>query len=323
MKNPSAKIFLAASALLVIFLGFRFAVADPGTAGGVKEPYPATPELTPALAPDAPVENRQRAPEGISGSGAFRRTAWTPPPALTAEVALVADPADGGSLYELAPAARWPVASLTKLMTAEIVATGMDLNLPITLEPSDFYYGGNELTRELEAGDTYARNDLLRVMLISSSNEAAEAFARVFGRNRFIDAMNARAAQWGLKDTHFSDPSGISAGNQSTANDFKRLALRVYADDPGLLATTKRTSVSVTEQNSRVVKTFSNTNQFAGRADFLGGKTGTTPEAGENLLTFFSYQGHPVMILVLGSADRYGETAKLFSWFTHDFSSGN
>ena len=53
------------------------------------------------------------------------------------------------------------------------------------------------------------------------------------------------------------------------------------------------------------------TNEFAGTAAFLGGKTGYTDEAQGNLVSLFSMRGTPVVIVVLGSADRFGETRTL------------
>ena len=63
------------------------------------------------------------------------------------------------------------------------------------------------------------REDLLHVMLMPSSNVAAQAMADYIGSAQFMNEMNARAAQWGMTETYFADPSGISAANESTAND--------------------------------------------------------------------------------------------------------
>jgi len=67
---------------------------------------------------------------------------------------------------------------------------------------------------------------------------------------------------------------------------------------------------------------FSNINHFAGQADFLGGKTGYTDDAGGNLLSLFSYQKRPVLVLVMGASDRFGETRRLLQWFKNSYNLG-
>lgn len=265
-------------------------------------------------------------PATVSGSGrpsvvekGFVRKHWTPVPAISAHAALVADLATGETLMNVNPGLRWPAASLTKIVAADIFLSGLDLATPITLTRSDLAVGGNALTQDLRAGETYKAGELLRIMLISSSNEAAEALARVYGRERLIADMNARAASWGLRDTRFADPSGISADNRTTAEEWKELVRRVRASHPEVFAITRSPSVTVVEVNSGVSRTFLSTNSFAGTAEFLGGKTGTTPEAEENLLSLWNAGGRPVMIIVFGSKNRFVETSDLLTWFTNDF----
>lgn len=259
----------------------------------------------------------------INSAGVFRRNAGSAPPVITAQAAVIIDPESAETLLNLNPGMRWPIASLTKLMTAHLVISRMNLAEEYVLFPSDFESGGNSFTQNLVPGAKYSGRDLLRIMLISSSNEAAEAFARTYGRDAFISAMNEEAVAWNLRDTHFADPSGLSAGNQSTAHDMALLGSKVLQLHPEVFRITTEKSAAVTEGRSGSRQVFANVNQLTGRADFLGGKTGTTPQAGENLLALFSYRAHPVMILVFGSADRYKDAKELLNWFTHDFIPGN
>jgi D-alanyl-D-alanine carboxypeptidase (penicillin-binding protein 5/6) len=323
MNSRSPKIILISlAALLALFLGFRFGrdLFDPQ-----RQQTQAVADVTPILASDGGVISGARdfASEPPQVKTVFHRVAWTVAPFITAHEALIADPETGEVLFTFNAGSRWSIASLAKLMSAEIIKDQVDLSKNVTLAAADFAGGGNNLTVALQPGSTYRGEDLLKVMLTSSSNEAAAAFARVYGKTAFIAAMNAQAAAWGLKDTSFSDPSGLAAADQSTANDYKDLAIHVWQNHPELFQITRSKANSVVEQNSGLTQTFQSTNEFAGRADFLGGKTGTTPEAGENLLSFFSYRSHPVMILLFGSADRFRETNALLQWFNHDFSPSN
>jgi D-alanyl-D-alanine carboxypeptidase len=317
MRKYAHSIFIAAGVLLGCFLAFRIGTLFVKTPGNVAVSSSGEPVLA---APGTLGGNGGTAATASAGQGVFNRVASTPAPTLHAHAALIADPTSGETLYAWNAGMRWPIASLTKLMSATVIRENMSMATMVTLEPRDFEGGGNALTAALQPGNTYRADELLKIMLISSSNEAANAFARVYGEDRFIAAMNAKAAAWNLPNTNFADPSGLSIGNQSTPNEFKTLVMQVWKLHPEIFATTRITRAVVTEWNSGVSQAFENTNQFAGRADFLGGKTGTTPEAGENLVTLFSYRSHPVMILMFGSEDRFIDTDRLFTWFTHDFS---
>jgi D-alanyl-D-alanine carboxypeptidase len=124
-------------------------------------------------------------------------------------------------------------------------------------------------------------------------------------------AMNAKAAAWGLGNTHFDDPSGISVANQSTPREFVQLARLVYALHPEIFEATRSRVAAAQELTTGSSRQFSTTNNFAGRAGFLGGKTGTTPEAGDNLISVFETAGGPVAVLVFGAVDRYAATESL------------
>ena len=61
---------------------------------------------------------------------------------------------------------------------------------------------------------------LLQLLLLESSNEAAEVIAGEVGREEFIKAMNAKAVQLGMLNTTFTDPSGLDDGNVSTLGTY-------------------------------------------------------------------------------------------------------
>jgi D-alanyl-D-alanine carboxypeptidase len=263
------------------------------------------------------------AQESAATSTVFKRRYWTEPPDLSARAALMADVSTGEILMNVNPSLRWPIASITKLMTASIALEELPQSEIVTLTSEDFLAGGNSLTQDLVPGNAYRVSELIKILLVSSSNEAAEALARTYGRERFIARMNAVAAAYGLRDTHFDDPSGLAAANQSTAAELKTFVIEIRKAHPEIFRTTQATSVTVTEVETGKMQIFRSTDQFAGRLGFLGGKTGTTPEAGENLVSIWELAGKPVVVVVFGSSDRFRDTEALITWFNHDFGTGN
>lgn len=249
----------------------------------------------------------------------FAETGSAPAPDFACHATLIADIETGSVLYGTNADARWPLASLTKLMTATVVLDTMDLNEHVTVTPAAVAVDPQQTI--LQAGDVYTVNDLLQVLLLPSSNVAAEALADAYGRTQFLAAMNARATAWGMASTYYDDPSGLSAGNQSTASDLLLLAQKVYADYPQILAITRTPQVTITELGSGRQSVVKSINDFAGRPDFIGGKTGYTDEAAGNLLSIFKYENRPVLIVVLGTEDgvRFADTLQLYQWFVGNY----
>jgi len=249
----------------------------------------------------------------------FHRVHGDPVPELQAQIALVADLETGEAYYELNADKRWPTASITKLMTAAYAMKYLDLSSVITLEEKDFVEPGGDVTKTLKSGESFSVNDLIRAMMTFSSNEAAEAMANSIGRDNFMAGMNNMAQDWQLFSTHFSDPSGLSSANQSTGNDLKVLARNIYDVYPAIFQMTRQPKASILELVSGKKQVITNINQFAGQANFLGGKTGFTDEAGGNLMSLFMEGRRPLFVLVMNTGDRFGDTQKLTDWFENNF----
>jgi D-alanyl-D-alanine carboxypeptidase len=252
-------------------------------------------------------------------SSSFARTGNAPVPSVVDEASLVADLKSGTVFFGANPDTRWPLASVTKLMTAVLVADDLNLSQKVTIPPEAIAVDPSQQT--LTAGETFTVSDLLHLLLLPSSNVAAEALADYYGRTRFIAQMNAKAASWGMTNTHYDDPSGLSAGNQSTPDDLLLLAQKIYADYPQILAITRTPQVTATDLSSGKNITVRSINNFAGRADFIGGKTGYTDEAAGNLLSIFKYEGRPILIIVMGTSDdqRFDNTLMLYNWFVANY----
>ncbi len=240
-------------------------------------------------------------------------------PEIQTQAALVADLQTGEIYFDLNSGKRWPTASIAKFMTAAYAVRNMDLNSEITLAENDFPLDAGDTSKGLKPGDVYRLKDLLSALLLSSSNEAAEAIANSYGREDFIAGLTATAKEWGMTSTYFADPTGLSAADQSSAGDLRVMALKIYEAYPGILRTTREKSAVITEVNSGRRETLKNINLLAGQSWFLGGKTGYTDEAGGNLLTLITHEGRPVAVVVLGSSDRFGESEKLINWFRRNY----
>lgn len=261
-------------------------------------------------------------PAPIDHNLVFFRLKASPMPELKAREVMVGEIRGGETYYAADAKNQWPLASLTKLMAAVIAVDRLKPTSTISIQASDLKEPDVRFAASMVPGMQYTTEDLIRVLLVGSSNEAAEALARAVGREEFVKAMNDKAREWGLRETYFKDPAGVSAANQSSAADIFSLVFHIQKSYPDILKKTGAAKTVITEIGAKKKFTVQSTHQLSGRSDFLGGKTGTTPEAGENLLTIISYGGRPVVIIVLGDDDRYNDTVKLIDWFKNDFSPG-
>ncbi len=187
--------------------------------------------------------------------------------------------------YELNSAKRWPIASLTKLMTATVA-----------LE---------------KIGKSNRVDDLIKIMVLISDNDSADELANNYGREKFIEAMNQKTQELGMDQTSFFDPSGLSFLNQSTANDLYKLVGYISVYHPEILQWSREKELIADG------KKYVNINKFVGRSDFLGGKTGYTDEANGNLVSVFSSPEKPIIVVVLGTAnkiERFEQTKNLLEW---------
>jgi D-alanyl-D-alanine carboxypeptidase (penicillin-binding protein 5/6) len=155
------------------------------------------------------------------------------PPGLRAASVILVDLEKGQTLFAVAPHARRPIASLTKVMTALLVLERTDSGDEVIASARAAGESGSELG--LRAGEVQTVEDLLEALMMQSANDAAVALAEHVGGTveGFVGEMNARAAEMGLKDTSFSSPNGLDDRGYSTAADLARLT-RAALDVPRL-----------------------------------------------------------------------------------------
>ncbi|MFA6407763.1 MAG: serine hydrolase [Candidatus Paceibacterota bacterium] len=207
----------------------------------------------------------------------------------------------------------WPIASLTKLLTAVVVAEEIGMKKKISISQSAIDTEGT--AGDFKSGEVYSAEDLIKIMLLTSSNDAATAFEEYGGgREQFIHLMNNKAEKLGMTQTIMHDASGLSDLNQSSASDLIRLARYLVERHPDIISWTRLQNFLVQPVNSPEVHTISNINPLVVEKDYLGGKTGTSPEARENLLAFFSFGNERVAFIILGSNNRREESKSLLNW---------
>ncbi|MBI4888230.1 MAG: serine hydrolase [Acidobacteria bacterium] len=239
-------------------------------------------------------------------------------PDLRAEAAIIYSPETGQVLWEENAQDQRSIASITKIMTAAVfLEDHPDLTREIVVQRPDVLRAS---TTYLRAGYKVTTNDLLHLLLIASDNAAARALARVssLGSVEFVARMNEKAAELGLTNTHYADPSGLLNDNVSTAYDMARLIAYVANDER--IAPIMQTQYYSLLAGRRTI-TVHSTNQLVmkGDVDVLGGKTGFIRRAGYCLATLLRLpQGGPqVAVVVLGArsnAGRFWETRHLFNW---------
>jgi D-alanyl-D-alanine endopeptidase (penicillin-binding protein 7) len=234
---------------------------------------------------------------------------------------VVQDQSTGAVLFEKNSDAVVPIASITKLMTAMVV---LDAGLPLEEmlavgdEDIDTLRGSHS---RLRVGTELSREDMLRLALMSSENRAASALGRHYpgGIEAFVAAMNVKALAIGLRDTHFSDSTGLSAANVSSARDLSKM-VAAAAHYP--LIRELSTTAEYTMQIGRRSQTFRNTNTLVRSSDWEIGlsKTGYIREAGKCLVMQAWLSNKPVIIVLLdswGKLTRIGDAQRIKRWVEH------
>lgn len=235
-------------------------------------------------------------------------------PTLSAQGVIAVDLTSGITLYEKNADAKLLPASTTKIITAMVALDSYKLDDILTVSKKAFVDGQK---MGLFVGEKMTFEDLLYGLLVYSANDAAMVLAQNFpgGYDAFILAMNEKAKTLSMINSHFDNPVGLDGGGQySTAKDLIRVsevAMRnpVFAK---VVGTKELVVKDITGKNSHYLK---NINQLLGVVPGVSGiKTGWTENARENLVTYLERDGHKVMIAILGSQDRFGETKELIDW---------
>jgi len=268
-----------------------------------------------------------------------------------AESSITIDAKTGFILEKLQPDKKRQVGSLTKIATAMVVLDwaarqGGDLAQVASI-PQDAFVGSSENNIGFQAGDTITLRDLLYAALVQSDNIAAYTLADHVGRalqrlappsgettrgtplDYFVLQMNALAKHLGMERTRFLNPSGFDGKERpfSTASDIARLT-RYAMNNAGFrfYVSQKEREIGFGRGSGRLRYLLRNTNELLGRDNIDGVKTGRTQLAGDCLVVTAALSSEVaqegaatvvtprrVIVVLLGSPDRFGEGAALLA----------
>ncbi len=228
------------------------------------------------------------------------------PQALAAEAAIVYDPGTKQVLFSKNDEEQLPLASLTKLMTADVALGERSATSSVRISRAAIATEGDS---GLKAGETWKLGELLRYSLLVSSNDGMAAVAESGGGGAFIKKMNANAERLGLAQSYFLDPTGLDmtlgvSGAYGSARDVALLAAAFYASHPSIFESTVRTGAAY-EAGGGVLTGKPTATPILDIPGLIGAKTGYTDLAGGNLVAVFDRSiGHPLVAVVLHSTEK-------------------
>ena len=236
-------------------------------------------------------------------------------PEISAKSALVYDLTDGKVLYEKNAREKLPMASLTKIMTAIVAMDHKRSDDMYNVYPESLV---GENVMGLTSGEILSLNELLHGLVLNSGNDAAEVIAsNTMNRTDFIKAMNDKAKSLGLKDTNFTNPSGLEGeGNQYTTS-YDLLVITKYAlnnyPEFAEVVSTPEYHMPATEEH-KAYDLYNETNLLTSYPGVKGVKDGFTDEAGLCLVTYLDYKDHKIIGVILGSQNRRAEMKDLLDY---------
>jgi D-alanyl-D-alanine carboxypeptidase (penicillin-binding protein 5/6) len=262
------------------------------TAGSHAAVQPAKPPLATPTTPGAKEAVALEAPD------VFQLHFKQPPRA-----AIVFDVKSGRVLWRRNPLQPMPIASITKIMTALLVAEKTRNSDPVLITPDALHYSGSGVGL-LPKGRHVSVKALLYGLLLPSGNDASIALADhvAHTQRRFVRMMNAKARSLGLKCTHYVSPHGLEPGNRSCAADLAALSRIVLRHER--LATIVRSAHAVVRFPIKGGKLWlNNTNPLLrmGYPGTIGLKTGDTDEAGHCLIAVVRRGARTLGVVLLNS----------------------
>ncbi len=245
---------------------------------------------------------------------------------VSARNALVMDGSTGKVLYGKGADTPVPIASITKVMTAMVVADArLDMAAPIVLEESDFAaVRGKNSSSNLRVGDRMNRAEALLLALMKSENPAAKSLARTYpgGLSAFVQAMNAKARSLGMTTAFFGDPTGLDNRNVASPRDLAKMVTAAY--EYGVIRQFSTQQSYDFDLGNRILAA-RNTNALVRDGGWNIGlsKTGFISEAGRCVVMQAQVNRHPAVIVLMGASSSQGRTydaSRILSWLSQKFS---
>lgn len=245
---------------------------------------------------------------------------------ISAPSAILMDYETGKVLYEKNSHEQRPCASITKVMTLCLIfeaidAGKLDYNTVITTSPHAASMGGSDIW--LVEGEQMSANDMIKAIVVASANDAAVAVAEYIGGSEkaFVDEMNKKAAELGMKDTVFKNCNGLDEdGHVSSAYDVALMSRELMTHED-IFNYTSIWLDYLRDGATQIV----NTNKLLKSYDGITGlKTGTTSQAGACISATAKRDGLSLIAVVLGAentTDRFNDATALLNYGFANYSS--
>ncbi|MDY4604053.1 D-alanyl-D-alanine carboxypeptidase family protein [Clostridium tertium] len=239
-------------------------------------------------------------------------------PEIIGEAAVTMDINTGEIIYSKNADLKLSPASTTKLMTALLFAENKSKSDTLTFSDTVVKVTETSLNnyKAINPGDKISAEDTMKAVMIFSANDTAYLMAESVGGtvDNFITMMNDKAAELGLKNTHFVNPSGLEIDplnpsnteiNQTTAYDLAQIGIAAFKNDwVRETMAPKSGEISVSLSGTPII--IESRNKLLGKNGNIGGKTGTEEQAGHCFVGFYERDGRDLVTVVLKS--EYGAT---------------
>ena len=277
---------------------------------------------TPSLDPEPNIQNREKTP--IKSIFSFGKPEQRPEEenkyvlqkleklgSINARSFVVGDLDTGEIIFERKPSTQFPIASITKYMTAYAAADTLIPTELAHITASKLRVEGNR--GRFKVGDKLTIRELLYPLLLVSSNDAGEIISQQKNRSEFISSMKESALKLEMYDTNFDDPTGLSKNNISTARDLFTMMRGVRRDYPQIIDISR---LAFKENDSYTWRNINKASQFS---EFRGGKTGYTNAARQTSIGYYQIklandQIKNIAVIILQSNTRQQDTRNILEY---------
>ena len=232
---------------------------------------------------------------------------------------VVMDMDSGRILYESNKDKQMLIASTTKIMTAVIAIENKNLDSIVTIGDEVLkMYGTNTY---IEVGEEIKLRDLLYGLILRSGNDAAVSIAKYVGgtEEKFVNLMNKKAKDIGMKNTIFKNPHGLDEENENYSTPYDMALLMKYANsliDFVEISGTKKWTVTTNKKTY----VWYNRNKLLTNYKYLtGGKTGYTPKAGKSLVSTASKNNLNLIFVTLDNNDHYEIQKEIYEYLFNKY----
>ena len=258
-----------------------------------------------------------------------KKTEETDTMGITSEAAVLMEGSTGEILYEKNKDKQLIPASITKIMTLLLIFEALDsgkikLGDKVTVSEHAASMGGSQVF--LEPNETQTVNDMIKCISIASANDAAVAMGEKLAGSepKFVELMNKRAAELGMKNTHFLNCTGldddITSGHYTSAYDVALMSRELITKHKAIskYSTVWMDTIHHTTKKGTTEFGLTNTNKMVRTYDGLTGlKTGYTPKAKHCLSATANRNGMDLIAVVMASKDfrvRFSESTALLDY---------